>query len=243
MIVALWFSLFACPKHGEPVVTVDTWLTAADAAWDRRGADGFGPVSDALDSAWGVAPEDARVRWRLARLSVAKGLTAADPDAALSQFATARAQGLACLDLQADFDQPKVDPFTRLGPDDAPCAAWTAYAWARWWTSFGPDAAALDHDRIALLASEAEHLGGDPGLVAWTRALVHAGEGDRGAVRDFHAAIAADPSDLWRRADLVLLVARPGGDEQETDVQIAAMDKQGPRSPEDRAALTAVHGP
>lgn len=242
MFVGLWFSLLACPKRGEPVVTVETWLAAADAAWDHRGADGLAPVDTALNQAWGVAPDDSRVRWRLARLSVAKGLTASDPDEAISEFATARAQGLACLDVPASFDQPGGAPFTRLGTDDGPCAVWTALAWARWWLAFGPAAAALDHDRIVLLADESERLGADPGLIAWTRGLLLAGVGDHGAAKELGAAIDADPGDLWRRADLVVLVARPNGDAQQIDAQIAAMDKLGADSPEDRTALTAVHG-
>ena len=122
-------------------------------------------------------------------------------------------------------------------------AAWTALAWARWWVTFGTDAAALDAPRISALADEAQALGADPGVLAWTRGLVAVGTGhpDVGQ-RELRTAIAASPDDLWRRVDLVVYVATPASDANEVAAQREAITNSVADSPEDRAAkaLTAT---
>jgi hypothetical protein len=242
MVVALWWTLIACPKRNEAVSTVDTWLTTADLAWENRATQGLAPVADALDQAWGVSPDNGRVRWRLARLSVAEGLVATDPNDQIGDYATARAQGLACLKLPPSFqEEGGANPFSRLTREHAPCVAWTAVAWARWYVAFGPDAAALDRGRIAALSDEAETLGADPGLIAWTRGILAATDADYpDASRQLHAAIDADPADLPRRADLILLVALPSADTAAASAEFAEMKQHGGDTPENKAAIAIV---
>lgn len=243
MTTLVFALLFACPKRSDDGPTVSDWLSTADRAWEDRGTGGYEPVKAALDQAWGLDTADPGLRWRLVRLSVANGLVAPTPREATTEFATGRAQGLDGLGLPPSFQIPVsgVDAFERLNADQGPVAAWTALAWARWWMAFGPEAAALDAPRIEALADQAETLGADAGVLAWTRGLLAAGTGETEVGRrQLHAAIEDAPDDLWRRVDLVVYVAVPSGDTDEIARQREAIANSPSDSPEDRAARLAT---
>lgn len=219
-------------------------LASADRAWERRGQDGLEPVGEALASAWALAPDEPGVRWRFARLDVAVGLVSDDEIATRRAFGRAKAHGLACLDGAAGVVEARsrllwADAITRAGPGRAPCAAWTALAWARWRVAVGP-AGAVDDDDLAaltaaLIAPGAASTADPSGVAVWAWAIVGAVTGQADADRRFSRAVAADPGDLVRRADRLALVAT------EDEEGRAWLARQEASTPEERAVLARTH--
>ena len=74
MTTLVFALLFACPKRADEGPTVAQWLKTSDLAWEARATDGYDPVKAALDQAWGIDTTDPGLRWRLVRLSIARGL-------------------------------------------------------------------------------------------------------------------------------------------------------------------------
>ncbi len=182
-LFCLWL-LASCAKHRvDPDDAARAALMErADAAWTRRGADGLDAVDTLLLSApshWTQHPD---LLWRRARVSVARGMVAEDPAQARRHHAQARALALGCVLVvpygEGRGDDDVVLSLPGLRADRVPCAAYAAFAWARWADDRDGEVTALDsaavdaltnavppgtpHEDIALWAGGLWHLGHDP---------------------------------------------------------------------------------
>ena len=218
-------SLPPCARGGK--VPVDRCLSAGDAQFTRRAEPGLldaaiGTYLDALS----LNREDPRVLARLARAYATRAY--ANPDTAAQDDATARSMGLRCLltdpDLQATVTAAgglltnrgiSALPFAM-----APCALWTALAWARSLAAAGVAGAAIDLRTVQLLAERAVAL--DPaqerGLGEAVLGLVLALPPQPlhpdldGAERHLRASIASAPGRLTPAVDLAEWVLARRGD-------------------------------
>jgi hypothetical protein len=246
LCLALWL-LAGCPKRDltrtDPIPAL---LQQADAAWERRGEDGFGPVEDLLFQAWGIRESDPEVLWRLVRLKIGQGLAQDDPVAARYEFAEARALGIQCLDGDAAFRQQRTEvswagAVERIGVEREDCAAWTALAWARWLEVHGGAAGALDLEPLDDLL-RVQDGDGPEGVGAWAGGLLAAvrptwaGQDLERARRQLERAVQQEPRALVRRIDLFLLVQAPTMTE-ERDAARLQLKGRPADTPEDRAAV------
>ncbi len=217
--------LVACASRRVAVSPVAVQVTIADAVFEARAREGLEPSTRILSEAHRVAPDDVEVRWRLVRSFIAEGLAAEDDRARLGSLASARLVAVECLDGRTSFATRLdrygwVDALATVGPDQGPCVAWGALAWARWLVEMGGDAAAVDVPAVRALVERARAIGGaDHSVVVdWAEGLL-LGAGppeinDRaraGALLDSVAR--ALPSAAQPRVDLAVLVALPSGDD------------------------------
>jgi hypothetical protein len=241
--------LAGCAHRDRDIDVLSPLLDEADTAWDERATGGFDPVSTPLAQAFQSVPGDPQVAWRLARVDVARGLAEPDDRAALQRFAAGRSRGMACLGVAAAI-QARVEgaDFTpimaTIGPRQARCAAWTAFAWAEWTMRFGATAAAGDRDAIAAIADRAAELAGPADLIAWTRALLAAGDPAAPdyaeALTQFDSALLTTEEPLAVRADIVRWVARPLEDASIEQTQVDAATASGEHSPEAEQARVVL---
>ncbi|MEZ4237616.1 MAG: hypothetical protein R3F59_16010 [Myxococcota bacterium] len=231
-------ALLGCPKRISPELQVAQLLLDADARWADRGELGLDAAGEPLLVAYGLAPQDPGVLWRVARWRIAEG-ELADTPAASRDLAEARAVAAACLEAAPGFVARREAngwdaALEGLDPARAPCAAWAALAWARWAELQGTAAAALDLPAIdALIAAGA----GEPvadwaaGLTLATRPA-WAGQDLAAAAARFDAAAAAEPDDTWILADALRLA--PNGSSR------ARLQRATPQGPEEVHARTAA---
>lgn len=176
--IAVVVGLAGCPKArlSDEEIALRAALAAVDAAWDARaGEDGLGPVRTAMAAIPELSRDDGRVLWRVARLAIAEGLVVDDPHEARRHYAQAREAGLRCvgrdpLVTTALRDGTELTFDTPVEPLLASCAAWSAYAWARWLTTFEEAATTLDHPRVKALAEAGD--GAEGGAAAARRAQI-----------------------------------------------------------------------
>jgi hypothetical protein len=239
-VAAVW--CVACPRSGrdagdDPLAEL---LRTADAAWEARGQGGF-------------EPDHPEVFWRLVRLETARGLAASDVVAAARHYGRGRELGMECLLADPAFAQSHAvrgwpDALIRVPPPREPCLEWTTFAWTRWLAAFGGAAGAMDLATLDLLH---RHLygsfGPDPfALGRWTEGVLYAarpqeeGRDYSRAMIAFEDAIRARPEELARRADLVLLVADPLGNDEIRRHHVEVMGRAAADTPEDRRAQALV---
>ncbi len=210
----MWVAVLAlgCPKRAiDPSVAIAAAVDASDEAWAARTEGGLAAVGAPLLDAWTLHRGHPEVGWRVVRWRIAEGDAAADPVEARASWAEARAEMMNCLDGDGLFEQRRREAgweaaLRRLAPERRACAAWGALAWARWWESLGPEAAALDLPAIdALLAATAE--GRIEEASAWAAGIVTAHRPDEGRDLDraeslLRETLARDPASLRRQLDL-----------------------------------------
>ncbi len=182
-LLCLWL-LSSCAKHRvDPDDAARAALVStADDAWARRSADGLDAVDALLLAAplhWAQHPD---LLWRRARVSLARGLVATDPAQARRHHAQARSIALGCV-LAVPYGEERgnddvIGSLTGLSTARVPCAAYAAFAWARWADDREGEVSALDaaavvalteavppgtpHEDIALWAGGLWRLGHDP---------------------------------------------------------------------------------
>lgn len=232
----------ACARHPveDEEAMFQAALVRADQAWQARGADGFDAVSRALAGAPARFSNHSEVRWRRARLQVARGLAAAVPVDARRYWTAARDEGEACVVDDAIVRAHRAEgwPAAVQYVDDArlPCLSYGAEGWARWMISFGGVAASVDEEALRAWISAA---GGAEasGRGALLRALLATAQEDPIAAslvtslyRDARAGL---DGDLWVRWEDMLRVTKspPAG---------VASPPRGPRTPEETAALARL---
>ena len=237
--LALWgWSVVACAPRRAPEATppppcaegarrrlfrapdpTQTCLDRADAAFARRAEPGLlAAAIETLLQAQSIAPSDPRVLERMARAYATRAY--AHPEGQVSDYLTAREQGLRCLVLAPDFAGAVANAgglITRLAlralePSAAGCLRWTTLAWARWLQSLGVAGAAIDLDILHAMARRVVELSG-PDALAEAQALlglVVALPPRDAKLQDAEAAFAAsrsaNPGDLTPRVDLAELV-------------------------------------
>lgn len=215
-------------------------LVRADQAWQARGADGFDAVSRALATAPERFANHSEIRWRRARLDVARGLAAPVAVDARRYWAAARDEGEACVVDDAIVRAHRIEGWAAavLFVDDArlPCLSFGAEGWVRWMISFGGVAASVDEDALRAWISAAGGEGAS-GRSALLRALLATAQEDPIAAelvtnlyRDARAGL---DGDLWVRWEDMLRVTKspPSG---------VSSPPRGPRTPEETAALSRL---
>jgi hypothetical protein len=252
--------LAACPKGGrDPSTRLNYFTSAADVAWADRADRGLAEAAKPLLAGWREFPTHPEVLWRLVRLKVAEGLAAPSEEEALRLYADGRAFGLQCLDAVPAFDQQRqqgnwAEAVARL-PGDArrACAAWAGLSWARWIATQGGEATALDLERIDPLVDYAQQSPSEElrSLGLWSRGILTAvrpfwAGGDPVAARaQIERAVEAEPEELARWADLLLLTVAPVAPEAEVEELQSEILARRARTPEDvraRARVEALDG-
>ena len=165
-------------KLGRSAVEVSEWTEALDAIWEQRSTDGLAPAATVLEDMSSEARAHPDVRWRVMRDTLAKASIAEPTISKIALYATAREEGLACLDGAPSFAKRRAEwgwdeALNHIPPRRRLCASWLALAWVRWADAFGEEAAAVDLRRIdgILMA-----LDGDTGRAVsfnrdWARAI------------------------------------------------------------------------
>lgn len=179
--LCMWLAAVACAgRRQSGLDPLDALLAAADAAWEDRAQIGLEAALEPLQQAYGMAPDDPKVLWRLVRHHHAAGLVEETPRAALYAWAEARSLGIHCIE-----QEPRVasarrtrgwDAALQLTTEEqAPCVAWTSLVWARWIANFGADAAATDLPTARAFAGIAEGLDDESkALGGWASAILDA---------------------------------------------------------------------
>lgn len=197
-------------------------LRIADVQWEQRGEIGLERVESTLYEAYRIEPRNPEVLWRLVRLNVTMGLVEPEPRASQYAFAEARSLGMSCLELDPSFVQYRSElgwsgAVGLIDADDTACSAWTALAWARWMAAHGAAAAALDIVPLSTLITQTTELAVDDPreVVTYADALLAAlrppwegGDLEQAGVL-LARAIRLRPDELYRRVDMIRLVALP----------------------------------
>jgi len=233
--------LVGCPKRGGDVDALADYLTRADAAWEARAQGGLDPVEEILQEAFQIGRTDPRLRWRLARLDVARGMATANTVQAQAAYARARGHGWSCLNRVSGVPELRrsgaiEEALGRVGSDLAPCVAWTGMAWARWRQAAGI-AGTIDDDALQEYVAA---MPDDPdGLAAWSAAIVDSLYDQTAAVESFDAVVASHPDDAVRQADRLLWVTAVQEPQQLREVGPGFVE-QDVSLPEERGAVARV---
>jgi len=140
-------------RLGKSAADPSAWTQQLDLAWEAQGKG----VLLLDDVALQDIPEQLRahpdVHWRVTRYWLARASVADTRQDAIALYATARGEGLACLDGAPSFARRRAEWGWDQALRDIPqrrrlCASWLALAWVRWADAFGEDAGAVDLVRI-----------------------------------------------------------------------------------------------
>ena len=226
-------------------------LARVDAIWQSGAPDRHALVEPLLAEVAAQAPDHRGLLWRRARLLAHEGMAAGKDTVALSLYAEAREDGLRCLDQAPRFAEIRRSESWKAaaGALEEPwshCVLWTAWAWTRWYATQGGNAAALDLPKIIPLVNRAAALDGDGDVVGWMRGVLLVAQPERlGGNPEkgrslLEKAIQRDGGDLTRRADLVVWVAVPAGDEAMAQEQREVLESSVSDRPEDLGAVARV---
>jgi hypothetical protein len=252
-LLLLLLVLVGCPKRADSTLQVSALLQQADIRWHLRGRNGLDVAGQPLLLAFGLAPADPRVLWRIARWRIAEGLIADDRSAARSSFAEARAIAAGCLDHDPNFAVRRAaggwaEALDTLSPERAVCASWTALAWARWAEVHGAEASALDLPALdALVAAGRAADAPDVRAVAdWAAGITLATRPDwagrdlEAAGASLRAAAEAEPEGVLIWVDLWRLVVVRASDFEAQRAMAAKITAMAARGPEERRAIEVV---
>lgn len=233
-------------KHGE---SARMTLLQIDAIWSKRGEGGLAESEKALTSASRLFPNHPGVFWRLARVSMAKGLSSSSGESRRVHFSEARRLSESCLMQQSSFagQRSQYGIERALQSMDAGyelCMEWLAFAWLRWSGEVGASASAVDIQDIRALLNRTSASRSDTDLHAWSEALYYSIWMEHKdlvvAAEQFHQALGEEENNLSAYLDYLDLVVAPSGDDPEEEALIQDLLEQKPRYDEDRTAQQQI---